>query len=402
MRILISGVGIAGPTLAYWLLRAGFAPTLVEQAPRLRTGGYVIDFWGAGFEVADRMGLVPALRERGYDVGEVRLVDGRGRRVGGFPVDAFRRATEGRFVSVARGELASLLHGALGGRVETILGDSIVGLEDDGREVHVRFARGPARTFDLVVGADGLHSAVRRLTFDDEAHVERYLGCGVAAFENSGYRPRDEGVYVMHLGIGQQVARFSLRRDRTMFLFIWREPSKADGEVDLAARKALLRARFGGFDWESPAILDAMDAAEELYFERLSQIRMPAWSRGRVALVGDAAACPTLLAGEGSALAMAGAYVLAGELADAHGDHARAFARYDQRLHALCEAKQDAALRFLDSFAPRSRLALLLQTMGSRVLAVPWLGDRLARSWLDPIELPTYASLGDPAPAVGA
>jgi 2-polyprenyl-6-methoxyphenol hydroxylase-like FAD-dependent oxidoreductase len=153
---------------------------------------------------------------------------------------------------------------------------------------------------------------------------------------------------------------------------------------------------------ESPAILDAMDAADELYFERLSQIRMPAWSRGRVALVGDAAACPTLLAGEGSALAMAGAYVLAGELAEARGDHARALARYEERLHPLCEAKQDAALRFLDSFAPRSRLALFLQTMGSRVLAVPWLADRLARSWLDPIDLPTYASLGDPALAVGA
>jgi 2-polyprenyl-6-methoxyphenol hydroxylase-like FAD-dependent oxidoreductase len=129
---------------------------------------------------------------------------------------------------------------------------------------------------------------------------------------------------------------------------------------------------------------------------------MPSWSRGRVALVGDAAASPTLLAGEGSALAMAAAYVLAGELAEAPGDPAGAFARYEQRLHALYEAKQNAALRFLDSFAPRSRLALFVQTMGSRVLAVPWLADRLARSWLDPIELPRYGSLGDEAVALGA
>jgi 2-polyprenyl-6-methoxyphenol hydroxylase-like FAD-dependent oxidoreductase len=393
MRVLVSGIGIAGPALAYWLRRGGFTPTFVEQSPRLRTGGYVVDFWGTGFEVADRMGLVPRLRESGYDVREVRLVDGRGRRIGGFPVEAFRRATGGRYVSVPRGDLASLLYGAVDG-VETIWGDTIVGLEDDGAEVRVRFAHGPARSFDLVIGADGLHSAVRRLTFDGDAGAERFLGCGVAAFEASGYAPRDEDAYVMHLGLGQQVARFSLRGDRTMFLFIWRESAEACGETHLAQRKALLRARFGGFEWECPAILDAMDAADDIYFDCLSQVRMPRWSRGRVALVGDAAACPSLLAGEGSALAMAGAYVLAGELAEAHGDHAQAFARYEERLHALCEAKQDAAIGFIDAFAPRSKLALLVQTMGSRLLAVPWLADRLARRWLDPIELRTYASLG--------
>jgi 2-polyprenyl-6-methoxyphenol hydroxylase-like FAD-dependent oxidoreductase len=338
------------------------------------------------------MGLVSVLRDRGYDVREVRLVDDRGRRVGGFPVDAFRRATEGRYVSVPRGELGSLLYEALEGQVEAILGDTIVGLEDDGREVRVRFSRSPARSFDLVIGADGLHSAVRRLAFENDAYAERYLGCGVAAFETRGYGSRDDDVYVMHLGVGQQVARFSLRGDRTMFLFIWREPTEPGGETDLAACKALLRARFEKFGWECPAILEAMDAAHEIYFDRLSQIRVPRWSKGRVALVGDAAACPSLLAGEGSALAMTAAYVLAGELAEADRDYAQAFARYDERLHAPYEAKQDAAIRFLDSFAPRSRLALFVQTMGSRLLAVPWLADRLARHWLDPIKLPAYAS----------
>ncbi|HEY2510073.1 MAG TPA: FAD-binding domain [Polyangiaceae bacterium] len=397
MRVLISGSGIAGPTLAYWLKRAGFTPTLVELAPRLRTSGYVVDFWGSGFEVADRMGLVPVLRQRGYDVREVRLVNRHGRRVGGFPVDVFRRATKGRFVSVPRGDLAALLYEALEGKVETLFGETITGIEDRGRDVRVSFASGGARSFDLVIGADGLHSAVRRIAFGSDAGAERYLGGSVAAFEAAAYAPRDEQVYMMHLEVGLQVDRFSLRGDRTMFLFIWRESDGATNELDFAARKALLRSRFAGVGWECPAILDALDAADEVYFDRLSQIRIPRWSRGRVALVGDAAACPSLLAGEGSALAMAAAYVLAGELAVAAGDHTRAFARYEERLHGIYEAKQDGAIRFLDSFAPRSGLSLLLRTRGSRLLAVPWLADRLARAWLDPVELPAYA-WSPPAP----
>ncbi|HEY4121948.1 MAG TPA: FAD-binding domain [Byssovorax sp.] len=389
MKILISGAGIAGTTLAYWLLQRGFEPTLVEAAPTLRRGGYVIDFWGSGFEVAERMGLAPELRKRGYDVHDVRIVDARGRVIGGFPVEVFRDAAHGRYVSVPRGELASMLWDALDGRVETLLGDTIVGL-DDGRDgVEVRFAHAAPRRFDLVVGADGLHSAVRRVAFGDQDHVERYLGCCVAAFEASGYRPRDEDVYVMHVEVGQQVDRFSLRDDRTMFLFVWRAAEGEDEAADLAGRKAVVRARFAATGWECPAILDAMDAADELYFDRMSQIYLPRWSKGRVALVGDAAACPSLLAGEGSALAMAGAYVLAGELAS-HADHRTALQRYEERLHPTYEAKQRAAIGFLDSFAPRSRLSCFLRTRGTRVFSIPWLAGRLVRSWLDPVALPNY------------
>jgi 2-polyprenyl-6-methoxyphenol hydroxylase-like FAD-dependent oxidoreductase len=211
MKILISGAGIAGPTLGFWLQQHGFEPTIVERAPRLRTGGYIVDFWGAGFDVADRMGLVPEILRRGYQIKEVREVDERGGRVGGFTVRAFDRITGGRFTSVPRSELAASIFEALGDRIETMFDESVTDIEDVGGQVRVQFERNPPRLFDLVIGADGLHSQVRRFVFGDQARFERYLGLKVAAFAVRGYRPRDELVYVTHTNVGQQVGRFAMR-----------------------------------------------------------------------------------------------------------------------------------------------------------------------------------------------
>ena len=329
-RVLIVGAGIAGPTLAYWLHAAGFRATLVERAPAPRSGGYVIDFWGLGYDVAERMGLRPAVEQAGYHVRELRIVDDHGARAAGFGVGVFREVTGGRYVSLRRSDLARLLLEALPPDIETVFGDEITALEDRGEAVDVRFRHGGARRFDLVFGADGLHSSVRGLAFGPEAAFERSLGYLVAAFETRGYRPRDADVYVAHSTPGQQLARFALHDDRTLFLFIAAiDAAQLSPMPEPAAQRAVLRRLFGDGRWESARILDEMDRTEDLYFDRVAQITMPTWSRGRVALLGDAAFCVSLMAGQGSALAMTAAYVLAGELGHAGGQHAAAFAAYE-------------------------------------------------------------------------
>jgi 2-polyprenyl-6-methoxyphenol hydroxylase-like FAD-dependent oxidoreductase len=391
--VLISGAGIAGPTLAYWLLRNGFEPTIVEKAPEPRTGGYIVDFWGLGFDVADRMGLIPDLRRQGYDVSEVRFVDAEGRTEGGFGVDIIRTITAGRFVSLQRSALARLLYEKIEGRCEFLFDDSVAGIRPDPEGADVSFEHGLGRRFHFVIGADGVHSGVRQLIFGDQDKYETYLGYMVAAVGVRGYRNRTEDVYVSYSLPGKQIARFAMRDDRTVFLFVMAAKQPFSFRVaDRVGQKALLRAEFGGAGWECDAILDAVDGSDDIYFDRISQIRMDTWSRGPIALVGDAAFAPSLLAGQGAALAMAAAYVLAGELGSSPLPDA--FRRYEQRLRPMISRKQDAAARFASSFAPTSRFGLMARNLVTRGFKCPlvakWAFGSLLREGM---QLPGFRNL---------
>lgn len=401
MKILISGAGIAGPTLAYWLSHYGMTPTLVEKSPQLRTGGYVIDFWGAGYDIAEKMGLLPELKEKGYMVKEVRVLDKTGKKAAGFSVSAFSQVTGGRFTSIPRGDLAAAIYGKIEGKVETLFGDSLVGIEQTEKGVLATLEKGGKREFDLVIGADGLHSNVRELVFGPQNHYEKYLGYQVAAFETEGYAQRDELVYVMFTEVGKMVGRFTLRGNRTLFLFILTDDGiQKIAEHDLASQKAYLRQRFGNSGWECGAILDALDAGGSLYFDRVSQIRMNPneglWSRGRVALLGDAAFCVSFLAGQGSALAMTSAYILAGELYRSGGDYSSAFARYQNLLGPFVAGKQKAAIRFGGAFTPKTKMGLFFRNQVMKLLGIRWIANQAFRGDLiDKITLPDYESKGD-------
>ena len=392
--VLVCGAGIAGPTLAYWLNRFGFAPTLLERAPTLRSNGYVIDFWGLGYDIAEKMGLLPQLCSAGYYVKELRIVDAHGNRISGFSTKIFDELAAGRFVTIGRSDLSRLIFAAIADDCEVIFGDGIQAIDQEKDGARVTFERGQTRRFDLVIGADGLHSAVRSLAFGPQEKYENKLGYTVAAFEAPGYRPRDEDAYVVYEKPGRQVGRFALHDDSTLFLFVLAHdidhPSYPRA-VD--AQKLFLRNAFAKDGWELPQILAELNGCAELYFDRVSQIRMDAWSRGRVGLIGDAAFCVSLLAGQGAALAMTAAYVLAEELAAANGAYEAAFRRYEQLLRPYIAGKQRAAVRFASSFAPKTRLGLAIRHVAMNAFRISTIAKfAIGRDLVaDQFKLPHYS-----------
>jgi 2-polyprenyl-6-methoxyphenol hydroxylase-like FAD-dependent oxidoreductase len=388
-RILISGAGIAGPALAWWLDHFGFEPSIVEVAPKFRSGGYMVDFWGKGFDIVERMGLRQEVECTGYRVREVRFIDGRGERAGSFSTDPFWSATDGRFTSIPRGDLAQIVWHSLGGRVPARFGDEIESLVERGDKVEVTYAGGDSDAFDMVIGADGLHSRVRELLFGPEARFERFLGFAFAAFTVEGYEPRTPDVYMMYGAPGRQAARFAMRGGRTLILFIWRErtPALPHGDAD---KRALLRRTYDGAGWECPQMLDALDRADDLYVDAVSRIRLDCWSKGRCALVGDAAWAPSFLAGEGSGLGIIGAYALAGELALANGEPA-AFASYQQRLGEFMRSKQEMATKFGGAFVPATAFRVWFRNHVASLLNLkPLARLALGAGLRDDVELPDY------------
>ncbi len=356
----------------------------------MRAGGYVIDFWGLGYDIAERMGLIGEINRIGYHVQEMRIVDDAGRRLAGFGTKAFSELTGGRYVTLQRSDLSRLVFRSIERHTETLFGDEIIAIEQQTGDVRVELKHTGHRRFDCIIGADGLHSAVRNLAFGPQSRFETDLGYRVAAFEAQGYRPRDDDVYLIYGQPGRMVGRFTMRDDRTLFLLVFLA-ADADLPATQEAQKAMLCDIYRNGGWECSKMLAALAQAGELYFDSVSQIRMPEWSRGRIALVGDAAFCVSLLAGQGSALAMISAYVLAGELAASQGRYKQAFGRYETILRNYIATKQRGAIRFAGAFAPKTQFGVLVRNLVVRTFAIPGLA-RLAIGGdiADKLQLPAY------------
>lgn len=396
MKIAINGAGVAGPALAWWLKHFGYEPVLFERAPKLRTGGYMIDFWGIGYRIAERMGVMPELKNQGYDMQLMRVVGHNGQTRAQLNIDTLRNVTNNQFISIPRSAVAATLYRACQG-VETRFGTCITEIKQHPDSAEVTLSNGTKESFDLVIGADGLHSHIRNLTFGAENNHTVHLGAYVSAFTLSDYQPREDLTYIMHPAQKKQVARVSLRNNKTLFLFTFRSELVRKQPRNLAEQKQLIKTIFGDMAWETPAILARLDEASDFYFDQVNQVRMNTWHKGRVALIGDAAACVSLLAGEGTGLAITEAYVLANELHRAAGNHTVAFRAYEEHLKPFINQKQQAASSFLAAFAPKNKLQMALVNLVIQASSVPFLSKQLiGRSLKDDVELPDYMALPQP------
>lgn len=389
--ILISGASVAGPALAFWLHRYGFQPTIVERAPALRPGGYAIDFRGASLRVIERMGLLSAIQARQTRIGPITVVDRHHRKIASMP-DGF---TSGE-LEILRGDLAAIFHQATRATTEYIFDDSIAALRETAAGVHVTFQRGAQRTFDLVVGADGLHSGVRALAFGDDERFIRYLGYYVSIFSIPNYLHLDHaGLYYGTLGKKVGIFSGGDPRDAKASLFFATQP--LDGvRRDPARQKEILRSQFHNEGWELPRLLDLMDSAPDFYFDSVSQVKMDRWSTERIVLLGDAAWCASPLSGMGTGMAVVGAYVLAGELAAAEGDSLAAFRQYETRMRDFVQKCQGIADGGTDWFIPRTPFRLWLSTQMWKILPyTPWknLMIDVPKKIANSIDLPSYEAL---------
>ncbi|MFC4586428.1 FAD-dependent monooxygenase [Sphaerisporangium corydalis] len=372
-RVLISGASIAGPALAYWLRRYGFTPTVVERAPELRTGGYKVDIRGAAVRVVERMGLMPGVRRLDTDMRGGTYVDRAGKTIATMDVKMFSMRAEGD-AEIMRGDLSRLLHEATEDGVEYIFGDSITSVTDGDDGVKVTFERTEPRTFDLVVGADGLHSNTRALTFGDESRFIRDLGYYVSIFTIPNYLDLDRWELFFALpGRVTNVYSTGHGTDAKAAFFFSSPPLDYDRR-DQARQKALLAEAYAGAGWELPRLMSAMGTAPDFYFDTLSTVTMERWSKGRTVLLGDAAYCASPASGQGTSLALVGAYVLAGELAAAGGDHRAAFDRYEREMRGFVERNQKLA-DSIKMIVPRSRAQIWIQTRMVRLMPyLPWKG----------------------------
>ncbi|ATB36180.1 hypothetical protein CYFUS_001594 [Cystobacter fuscus] len=349
-RVLVSGASVSGLTIAYWLARYGFDITVVERAPHLRPGGQALDVRGPALTVAERMGILARLREHSTRLTGFSMVDANGKET---HRSEERTLTGGRFespdVEIMRDDLCRVLHEVVGNRVEYLFDDSVASLTQNTSGVDVTFERAASRRFELIVGADGLHSRVRKLAFGPEPRFLRRLGNSyIAVFgmpnflglERWEVMYQDEGT-----GVGAMV--MALRKDanaRAYVGFTAAEPIEYDYR-DIVAQKRLMAERLSGGGWVLPRIVEHMMTAPDFHFDSISQIRMEGWSRGRIVLVGDAGYSVALASGQGTSVAMVGAYVLAGELAKHKDDLASGITSYESALRDYVIRNQDMAVK---------------------------------------------------------
>lgn len=354
MRILVSGAGVAGICAGIDLARAGHEVEIVERANHLRVNGSPIDVRGEAIETARNMGVLDAVRERQITMTEqTKFVDSSGAAVAPLVGQEINDSPDD--IEIPREDLMAVLRQALPEHVDLRFEESIATLVDNGDQVAVTFASGRETTFDLVVGADGAHSAVRRWVFGPEEEFTEHLGVYVAIGDAPGLAAPGDARVTEILNLPGRFAGVARYRDKALTIFEFRSGPLDYDHHDLGAQKRILAEAFAGIeDWMVPELIEAALNDPDLYFDALAQIHLPIWHRGRVVLLGDAAHCATPMAGRGTSLAMLGAWTLTEELTR-HGDNLpAAFDAYEQRQRPRAEAAQEFARGGADLVVPAS------------------------------------------------
>ncbi|MFI6325470.1 FAD-dependent monooxygenase [Nonomuraea sp. NPDC050556] len=356
MDILISGASVAGPALAYWLNRYGHRTTIVERAPSLRGGGHSVDFRGeAHMTVLRKMGILEEIERQQTHMGAMSVVNGQGRRIADMPAELFAGEVE-----IQRGKLSRILYDITAGRTEYLFDDTITSLAEDANGVAVTFEKSPTRRFDLVVGADGLHSTVRRLAFGPEERFVTDLGVHVAVFSTRNHLGL-EYTGQMYTTPGKMAGLYTTDHNtgaKAMFYF----PSVPYDRRDVQQQKKIVAELYGGTGWITDQLVADLWDADDLYFDACAQVHLDSWTKGRVMLLGDAAWCASPLSGMGTGMAMIGAYVLAGELNRGTPE------RYEPVLRDYIRGCQKSGEGVARMMVPRSKLMVALQRVSYRLM----------------------------------
>jgi 2-polyprenyl-6-methoxyphenol hydroxylase-like FAD-dependent oxidoreductase len=369
VKVAICGAGISGLALAHRMRTCGWDVVVLERAPGPRAQGYMIDFFGAGYDAAEDMGLLPALGERAYRIADAQYVDDTGRVRARLGFEQFGRTVNGRLMSLMRPDLEAVLREQLPDGVDLRYGTGVTGIDNGPHGVRLTLTDGSVLAADLLAGADGIHSTVRRLVFGEERRFLRYLGFHVAAylFRDPMIEAETRDRYAITDTAGSQMGFYRLRDGRVATFAVHRTPDPAlPSDVRAAVQDA-----YGPLGWIAPRALERCPASEEIYYDQIAQIVMPRWSAGRVTLVGDACYAVSPLAGQGASLGVGGAYVLAEELTRAPSVEA-GLERYEQAFRPLAEEKQQAGRQTARWFLPASPLQVRLRRVALALARLPW------------------------------